>query len=585
MVLTNRKGVPRLMGERRNTIDPERSGRIRRYNGTKRLFAHQAKPICRNASRTAQRDNNAKTRNNAAKQMLTNRQLSLQHLLYSDRQVSLTANLQELLKVSQRADVATTGGDLPGRRDGATVEATQNIPGPPALVNERLEPVHSGGANNNDGRNSVQPLLRVRAALGLQSGRAGIISKPTYRESTRYIGEKHGNIGGYSNLITIACVSQGNRKRQRVNLWCSARGRTLGRLDIVDVRNEIFSVKVISATTLLVAAIPLAFVSIASSLALFHYWPPVRDPTFGAHFRKVTVKRKSEVDRFGEQDNKLLMRTIEPFEYYKACFMSARTHGDGRPLDKFRLVSFNRDVISTSDASVSLKMGDTMLLCAVNAELSEPLTDLPDYGAVYVGIEPISPQLLSNGDGIEEAKIVLQDFVASSLVIDLESLCISKGLLCWVIYIDVTILSNDSGLIDACLTAIMATLERLTLPVVQAKDCDEPLSLKNVQIGAEADRRPLQLNLPFPVASTFLFYNEEIICDPTLEEVNLFKSKMTILIGSNNILCGLYKFGGSAAVNSSTLAQCKVLAIQHREEVLKTLRDIDEEVQPDSLNN
>ncbi|CDW56213.1 Putative exosome complex exonuclease RRP43 [Trichuris trichiura] len=280
------------------------------------------------------------------------------------------------------------------------------------------------------------------------------------------------------------------------------------------------------------------------------------------------------------EEKMVLMKLVEPLEYYKTCFECGQRRGDERTLESFRPINSIDGVITSACGSVSLKMGNTVLICAAKAELAEPLVEAPDCGAVYIGIEAMNPELISDNSPIEEAKMILQDLVVPS-VISQQRLSICKGLLCWVIYVDISIFNNDGGLVDACLTAMIATLKQVRLPTVEAKNSDEVLSLKNIRIKSE-DRQPLQLNTLYPIASTFLLYKDKVVCDPTLEELNLFHCKMTIVTGANDVICGLFKLGGRETVKAHTLAQCTALAIKRRTEILNTLNIVDTSNELDS---
>ncbi|KFD50876.1 hypothetical protein M514_08189 [Trichuris suis] len=281
-----------------------------------------------------------------------------------------------------------------------------------------------------------------------------------------------------------------------------------------------------------------------------------------------------------EEEKVEVLKFVGSLEYHEECFDCNQRHGDKRTLDTLRPIDCVNGIITTACGSVSLKMGNTALICAAKAELAEPLVEAPDCGAVYVGIEAMNPEVLSNSTAIEEAKLILQDLIVPC-VISQQSLCISKDLLCWVIYVDISILNNDGGLTDACLMAMIATLKQVCLPMVEAKNSDEVLSLKNIRIKSE-DRRPLQLNTLYPIASTFLLHEDKVVCDPTLDELNLFHCKMTIVVGANDVICGLFKLGGRGTVEPITLSRCIALAIKRRTEILTTLNVVDSSDELDS---
>ena len=162
--------------------------------------------------------------------------------------------------------------------------------------------------------------------------------------------------------------------------------------------------------------------------------------------------------------------------------------------------------VSTADGSALVRMGSTIVVCGVKAEIAEPALDAPDVG--FVGAFPrrrsptptkrLNPQTVPNidlpaicspkfkpGPPSEEAQVLSErlndallrsvpprsvpclrpdEFASRSNLLSLDTLCISSGRAAWCLYIDTTCLNYDGNAFDAALIAIMAALQNSAYP-------------------------------------------------------------------------------------------------------------------------
>ena len=55
----------------------------------------------------------------------------------------------------------------------------------------------------------------------------------------------------------------------------------------------------------------------------------------------------------------------------------------------------------------------------------------------------------------------LSEVLHSEHVLDVRQLCILEGQACWAAYLDIVVLNDDGGLLDACMLAALASLHTL----------------------------------------------------------------------------------------------------------------------------
>ncbi|KAG6379753.1 ribosomal protein S5 domain 2-type protein [Boletus reticuloceps] len=186
--------------------------------------------------------------------------------------------------------------------------------------------------------------------------------------------------------------------------------------------------------------------------------------------------------------------------------------------------------ISTADGSALVRMGKTIVVCGVKAEIAEPELDSPDLGFIVPNIDlpaMCSPKF-KPGPPSEEAQVLserLNDALVRSNILPLDTLCISSGRAAWCLYIDATCLNYDGNAFDAALVAIMAalgnsapTFDLDTSTTTCGRDVRVPLSLNKI-------RRVVGLSFGCVGGST-----PTLLADPTSFEEPLLTATVSIVV-------------------------------------------------------
>ncbi|KAL6599973.1 hypothetical protein ACP70R_045624 [Stipagrostis hirtigluma subsp. patula] len=246
---------------------------------------------------------------------------------------------------------------------------------------------------------------------------------------------------------------------------------------------------------------------------------------------------------------------------------------DGRGRLQFRPVSVDTGVVPQAHGSALLRLGATKVIATVKAELGKPSVLHPDKGKVSISVDcspTASPSF--EGRGSEELSTELSFALERCLMgvksgagaaIDLSSLVIVAGKVCWDLYIDGLVVSSDGNLLDALAAAVKAALSDTCIPKV------------NVSLSAATDGEPevdvsdeefLQLDTSFvPVIVTLTKVGEHYIVDATSEEESQMSSAVSVSVNKHGQLCGLTKRGGTGldpSVVSDVLSVAKVASQQ-----------------------
>ncbi|XP_034172645.2 exosome complex component RRP43 [Osmia lignaria lignaria] len=234
-------------------------------------------------------------------------------------------------------------------------------------------------------------------------------------------------------------------------------------------------------------------------------------------------------------------KTIHPVKYLQD-HLAQNVRPDGRQFLSFRSISVNISSITHADSSAIFKIGSTTVVCGIKAELATPRTESPEYGYIVPNVElhPLCSPKFRPGPPSDQAQIIsnlINNILINSAAIDLKDLCICKGKLAWVLYCDLLCINYDGSAIDACVGALTAALNTLTLPEVNY----------NIETGNISISSVKKIKLPIkalPVSVTFaIFDNQLLIADPTDEEESLSLGRLTVVLNKEKICC-IHKPGG-----------------------------------------
>jgi len=236
----------------------------------------------------------------------------------------------------------------------------------------------------------------------------------------------------------------------------------------------------------------------------------------------------------------------------------------------------NVGTVNTAHGSSVLKLGHTMLVCGITAELAEPSAENPNKGFFVPNVElpPLCSLEFRPGPPDDKAQVLSQcmlDFVNNSNLIDMEALCIEEQKLVWVIYADVVCMSHDGNLMDACMIALYAALKNTKLPQIvvnpETKDVEHvPYSEFSLTLRSQ------------PVSTTIALFDEDVLLvDPSHEEEDISSGSITVVTGSDQQLYAVHKPGG-CPVDDKILHQCMKHALQRHQQVSQLVEKVEEHV-------
>ncbi|KAF8410851.1 hypothetical protein HHK36_003388 [Tetracentron sinense] len=251
---------------------------------------------------------------------------------------------------------------------------------------------------------------------------------------------------------------------------------------------------------------------------------------------------------------------------------------DGRKRLNYRPISVETGVIPHANGSARVRIGATDVIASVKAELGKPSPLQPDKGkvAIYVDCSPTAAPAFEGRGGEElstELSVALQRCLlggksGAGAGINLSSLSVVEGKICWDLYIDGLVVSSDGNLLDALGAAIKAALSNTGIPKV------------NVAASAYADEQPeydisdeefLQFDTSgVPVIITLTKVGRHYIVDASSEEESQMSSALSISINRHGHICGLTKRGG-AGLDPSVILNMISVAKHVSEELMNKL--------------
>ncbi|KAJ4885997.1 3'-5'-exoribonuclease family protein [Raphanus sativus] len=226
---------------------------------------------------------------------------------------------------------------------------------------------------------------------------------------------------------------------------------------------------------------------------------------------------------------------------------------DGRKRLTYRDVYVETGVIPQANGSARVRIGGTDVIASVKAELGRPSSLQPDKGkvAVFIDCSPTAEPTFGGRGGEElssELALALQICLlggksGAGAGINLSSLLIKEGRVCWDLYIDGLVISSDGNLLDALGAAIKAALTNTAIPKVQVSaevaDDEQP----EIDISDEEYQQFDTSSVPVIVTLTKV--GNHYIVDATAEEESQMSSAVSISVNRAGHICGLTKRGGS----------------------------------------
>lgn len=226
---------------------------------------------------------------------------------------------------------------------------------------------------------------------------------------------------------------------------------------------------------------------------------------------------------------------------------------DGRKRLTYRPIYVETGVIAQANGSARVKLGATEVIASVKAELGRPSSSQPDKGkvSIYIDCSPTAAPTFEGRGGEElstELSAALQRCLlggksGAGAAIDLSSLLIVEGKICWDLYIDGLVVSADGNLLDALGAAIKAALSNTGLPKVDVAAVASFDEQPEVDVS---DQEFLQFDTSgVPVIVTLTKVGRHYIVDATSEEESQMSSAVSVSVNRQGHVCGLTKRGGA----------------------------------------
>ncbi len=194
------------------------------------------------------------------------------------------------------------------------------------------------------------------------------------------------------------------------------------------------------------------------------------------------------------------------------------------------------NVLSTADASALVRIGETMAIAAIRAEVAEPELLAPNDGFVVTNVTLCSGCAVSvrAGPPTDRAQMLTQqvsNLLLSLNVIALNSLVIQHGKLVWCLHIDSFVISDAGNAFDAAWTSILSALRNLKLPTVY---------LDMETLSARADPSimtpfPFPKSIRLPVSFRWLSSKAQLVADPTDTEESVLCDYATVIVASEDL--------------------------------------------------
>ncbi|XP_062846351.1 exosome complex component RRP42 [Trichomycterus rosablanca] len=246
------------------------------------------------------------------------------------------------------------------------------------------------------------------------------------------------------------------------------------------------------------------------------------------------------------------MATIQVSEAEKVYIM----HGvrddlrvDGRGCEDYRHMEIETDVVSNTDGSAKVSLGQTDVLVGIKAEIGRPRPMVPDEGYLEFFVDcsaNATPEF--EGRGGEELGVELSNTLYKVFnnrhSLDLKSLCICSGEHCWVLYVDVLLLQCDGNLFDAMSIAIKAALFNTRIPKVHISENEE--GGKEIELSDDP-YDCMRLNVEnVPCIVTLCKIGHRHVVDATLQEKTCSVASLLISVTHKGMVTCARKLGGGS---------------------------------------
>lgn len=246
-----------------------------------------------------------------------------------------------------------------------------------------------------------------------------------------------------------------------------------------------------------------------------------------------------------------------------AAALSEGKRIDGRKFDEYRKIEIQKNISLNAEGSARVKLGNTEVMAGVKFGIGAPYPDLPKQGGLCTGAEllPIAAPEFEAGpprEGAIELARVVDRCVREAKTIDMESLCIREGELCYLLFVDFYVVNHDGNLFDACSIAALSSLLECKLPKVE----DDKIVSKEYAGKLKVSKKPL--------LASFAKIKNHVVVDPGLEEDMVLDARFHCGVTEEDVLVAFQK-GGSGAFKEKEINDAIDIAIRESKKIRKLL--------------
>eukprot|EP00919_Chromeraceae_sp_WS-2016_P054328 GHVR01129028.1.p1 GENE.GHVR01129028.1~~GHVR01129028.1.p1 ORF type:complete len:308 (+),score=105.24 GHVR01129028.1:27-950(+) len=241
---------------------------------------------------------------------------------------------------------------------------------------------------------------------------------------------------------------------------------------------------------------------------------------------------------------------------------------DSRDPQSFRPISFK---FGDTYGHVTVKVGDTTVMCVVSGVCVAPSDDRPSEGTVTFNVElnPTGTPVIDSSRQNEMCVgmcCLLENVFRKGGAVDVESLCVSKGEKAWSIRVDVRVEDQCGNPHDAVCLSALAALKHFKRQDTEFKGTNA------VQLSEDL-RAPTPLCIHHnPFVVSFVMIDGTLVVDPSLEEEELMESRISISMDKHGVVCGIHKSGG-VSLSFDAIDECINYAAIHVRSLSDTLED------------
>ncbi|XP_065315953.1 exosome complex component RRP43-like isoform X2 [Gordionus sp. m RMFG-2023] len=265
-----------------------------------------------------------------------------------------------------------------------------------------------------------------------------------------------------------------------------------------------------------------------------------------------------------------MLKNFLPKEFYEKC-LEANLRPDYRKYNEYRNINLSGGSITCANGSSLIKIGNTIVTCGVQAKLN-PFDKINPYEIkieeifnIRVHIPAICHLQFKNDMILSDYILYLRQFVIeafeSSNIIDYKDFLTMKEKYIWEIICDIMCINDDGNLQDALLLSLVAALKNTKIPIINETtvstkenivNTDENMIIENANnqnFNTDNKKEDISKNVNFnipddcptqnlilksaPISVTFVYFDKQIIVDPTSQEEQLATGKISIILSDS----------------------------------------------------